>query len=99
MTKQSMYYVYLMTNYTNTVIYTSVTNNLIKRIYEHKNKLIKGFTEKYNINKLVYYEEFTDIKFAIAREKQIKSGSRKKKIDLIIKDNPKYQDLYNKIIV
>jgi len=96
--QSKQYYVYLMTNYTNTVIYTGVTGNIIKRIYEHKNKLVRGFTKRYNINKLVYFESFDDINTAIVREKQIKSGSRQKKIDLILKENPHFEDLYPKII-
>jgi len=82
-----------MTNKLNRVLYTGVTNDLEKRVYEHKSKLIEGFTKKYNVNKLVYYEEFDDINEAIAREKQIKSGSRQKKIDLIAKMNPAWKDL------
>ncbi|NVM25158.1 MAG: GIY-YIG nuclease family protein, partial [Desulfobacterales bacterium] len=74
------YYVYIMTNKHNTVLYTGVTNNLKKRVYEHKEKLVEGFTEKYNITKLVYYEVFEDPGNAISREKQIKAGSRQKKI-------------------
>lgn len=70
------YYIYIMTNKNNTVIYTGVTNNLKRRVYEHKEKLASGFTEKYNINKLVYYEIFNNVNNAIAREKQIKGGSR-----------------------
>jgi len=92
------YFVYLLMNKTNTVIYTGVTNNLVRRIYEHKNKLKPGFTSKYNVNKLVYYEIFGDVKEAIKREKQIKAGSREKKIDLIIKGNPGYLDLYESIL-
>ena len=92
------YSVYLMTNRSNRVIYTGITSDLIKRVYEHKNKLVRGFTEKYNVDKLVYFEQFTDPRSAIAREKQIKAGSRKKKIDLIEKGNPNYNDLYNEII-
>jgi|SRR3989344_799831 len=87
-------YIYLMTNLANTVLYTGVTNNLQRRVYEHKEKLIKGFTEKYRITKLVYYEEFNDIEDAILREKQIKGGSRKKKIDLIKSINSEFRDLY-----
>jgi putative endonuclease len=87
-------YVYLLTNKTDNVIYTGVTNDLQKRIYEHKQSLIKGFTSKYNTNKLVYYEAFDDIESAISREKQIKSGSRQKKISLIESINPGYKDLY-----
>jgi putative endonuclease len=88
-------YIYLMTNNANTVIYTGVTNNLQKRIFEHKEKLVEGFTKKYNIVKLVYFEQFDDIKNAIEREKQIKGGSRKKKINLIKSINPEFKDLYN----
>jgi len=82
-----------MTNKLHRVLYTGLTNDLEKRVYEHKSKLIEGFTKKYNVNKLVYYEEFDDINDAIAREKQIKSGSRQKKIDLIAKMNPAWKDL------
>jgi len=84
-----------MTNKTNTVLYTGITNNLKRRIYEHKNKLLSGFTKKYNINKLVYYEIFDNSYYAIQREKQIKGGSRKKKIELIKKFNPNFNDLYD----
>ena len=82
-----------MTNKGNSVLYTSVTNNLERRVYENKNKVVDGFTGRYNINKLVYFEEYNNINDAIAREKQIKGGSRKKKIELIEKDNPKWRDL------
>ena len=88
-----------MTNKLNTVLYVGVTDDLIKRVYQHKNKLAPGFTSKYNINKLVYYEVFEDINKAIVREKQIKGGSRKKKINLIRKMNPEFKDLYDDIIV
>jgi len=87
-------YVYLMTNSNNTVIYTGVTNNLKSRVFQHKNKVIKGFTEKYNVTKLVYYEIFDNSYNAISREKQIKAGPRKKKIDLINKVNSRWKDLY-----
>ena len=83
-----------MTNKRNTVLYTGVTNNLIRRVYEHKEKMIDGFTKKYNITKLVYYEVLEDIEAAISREKQIKSGSRQKKIDLINNFNRQWKDLY-----
>lgn len=86
-----------MTNKINTVLYTGITGDLIKRAYEHKQKLVEGFTKKYNINKLVYYEIFDDPENAIAREKQIKAGSRKKKIALIQNKNPEWKDLYNEI--
>jgi putative endonuclease len=92
------YYIYILTNQHNTVFYVGVTNNLIRRVYEHKNKLVKGFTSKYNINKLVYYEVFSDVRDAIYREKQIKSWSRKKKIEMIEKFNPEWKDLYEEII-
>jgi len=88
------YYVYIMTNRKNTVLYIGVTNNLIRRIYEHKEKLVDGFAKKYNITKLVYYEVFEDIENAISREKQLKAGSRQKKIDLIDRMNRGWRDLY-----
>ncbi len=86
-----------MTNPKNTVLYTGVTNDLKKRVYEHREKLLDGFTKKYNIAKLVYYEVFRDSYNSIVREKQIKGGSREKKIDLIDSFNPKWQDLYDKL--
>lgn len=92
------YYVYILTNKYNTVLYTGVTNDLVRRVYEHANHLVKGFTERYNVTKLVYYESTESIESAILREKQIKDGSRKKKLDLINSFNPKWEDLYNKII-
>ncbi|MDH3975869.1 MAG: GIY-YIG nuclease family protein [Deltaproteobacteria bacterium] len=91
------FYVYIMTNKHNRVLYTGVTNNLQRRIYEHKGKLVKGFTTKYNINKLVYYEVFEDSYNAISREKQIKAGSRKKKLVLIETMNPEWKDLYDEL--
>ncbi len=87
----------MLTNKINTVVYTGVTSELKARVYQHKEKLIKGFTSKYNINKLVYYEVYDNIEDAILREKQIKAGSRQKKIELIIKSNPEYKDLYDQI--
>ena len=87
-----------MTNKTNRVLYTGVTNNLLRRIYEHKEKLNEGFTKRYNVNKLVYYEIFTDPLSAITREKQIKAGSRKKKLNMITNMNPEWKDLYNELI-
>lgn len=83
-----------MTNKNNTVIYTGVTNNLRRRVFEHKEKLTSGFTKKYNINKLIYYEIFDNVNNSITREKQIKGGSRQKKIDLITDMNPEWKDLY-----
>ena len=79
----NQYYVYIMTNKVNTVLYTGITNDIRRRVYEHRQKLIEGFTKKYNIVKLVYYEAFADCTSAIQREKQIKAGSRKKKEKLI----------------
>jgi putative endonuclease len=87
-------YVYLITNKTNSVIYTGVTSDLKKRIYEHKEKLIEGFTKKYNIQKLVYFETHDDITNAILREKQIKGGSRAKKLKMTRLSNPEFRDLY-----
>ena len=87
-----------MFNSRNGTLYTGVTNNLIRRIYEHKNKLVAGFTKKYNIDKLGYYEIYTDIIDAIKREKQIKGGSRKAKLKLIETMNPNWEDLYNQLI-
>ncbi len=86
-------YLYFMTNKNNTVIYVGVTSNLLKRVYQHKTKTYKGFTSKYNCDKLVYFEEFGDINQAISREKQIKGGSRKRKEDLINSNNPEWKDL------
>ena len=88
-----IYYVYMMTNKNNSVIYTGVTDDLSRRVYQHKDKLIKGFTSKYNVIKLVYYEEYEYIYDAIAREKQIKGGSRQKKIELIESINKEWEDL------
>ena len=88
-----MYYVYIITNKTKTVLYTGVTNNLSRRIYEHKNKLIDGFTKNYNVDTLVYYEPYNDIKFALRREKQIKNLLRRKKEELINSINPDWNEL------
>ena len=99
MTKQSKnYYIYIITNKKNGTLYTGVTNNLIRRIYEHKNKLVEGFSKKYLLDKLVYYEQYSTIEDAILREKQIKGGSRKKKLDLINNFNKEWNDLYEIII-
>ena len=87
-----------MTNDRNTVLYVGVTANLLKRAWEHKNNVVKGFTQKYNVHKLVYYEVFDAIESAIMREKQLKAGSRKKKEELINKKNPEWRDLYEEII-
>ena len=87
-------YVYLLTNKSNSVVYTGVTGDLQKRVYEHREGLVDGFTKKYNVKKLVYYELADNIEEAIAREKQIKAGSRRKKMDLIRSMNPGFRDLY-----
>ena len=87
------YYVYILTNSRNTVLYIGVTNDLARRISEHKLKLIKGFTSKYNIDKLVYYETFSDPNQAIHREKELKGWLRSKKISLINSVNPDFKDL------
>ncbi len=92
------YYIYILTNKHNRVLYTGVTNDLARRVYEHKNHLYKGgFTAKYNVDKLVYYEHFSHIDVAIHSEKQIKAGSRKKKLVLINKLNPQWNDLYEQL--
>lgn len=90
---QNQFFVYIITNKNNTVLYTGMTNNLTRRIYEHKNKLIDGFSKKYNCEKLVWYEIHETSFNAIAREKQLKAGSRKKKIELIEKLNHDWEDL------
>ena len=92
MTREKQYYVYIMTNRSRT-LYTGVTGDLVRRVYEHKNKLVDGFTRKYNITKLVYYEVTDEITSAIAREKQIKGWLRKKKIALVESMNPEWKDL------
>ncbi len=91
--------VYMMTNFNNTVIYTGVTSDLIRRVYEHKNLLDpKSFTFKYKVTKLVYFESFNSIEEAIAREKQIKGGSRRKKEMIINSINPNWKDLWDDIL-
>ena len=87
------YYVYLLTNWNNKVIYVGITNDLERRIYEHKEKFVKGFTEKYNVNKLVYYEQTPDINAALNREKEIKKWRREKKNRLVVNTNPLWRDL------
>jgi len=87
-----------MTNKRNKVLYTGVTGDLIKRVYEHKEKFVSGFTAKYKVNKLVYYEVFDNIINAISREKQIKAGFREKKIELVNSMNDKWNDLYDTLL-
>ena len=90
-----MYYIYILTNKTHSVLYTGVTNDLSRRIAEHRQKLNpKSFTSKYNLTKLVFFESTSDVNVAIAREKQIKGGSREKKLRLISEMNPQWLDLY-----
>lgn len=90
---ENQYYVYLLTNWNNKVIYIGITSDLKRRLYEHRNKLIKGFTEKYNVTKLVYFETTTDVTSAIIREKEIKKWRREKKNKLVETTNPEWKDL------
>ena len=92
------YYIYIVTNKPNGVLYIGVTNDLIRRTFEHKNHLAKGFTSKYNLEILVWFEQTEDVNAAIAREKQLKNWHRKWKIDLIGQKNPSWQDLYQSIV-
>jgi len=87
------YYVYLLTNWNHRVLYTGVTNDLERRLYEHKHELVDGFTKRYHVHKLVYFETTTDVRAAIEREKQIKSWSREAKNKLIYENNPDWNDL------
>ncbi len=91
------YCVYIMTNINNTTLYVGVTNNLMRRVVEHKNHIIMGFSTKYKLHKLVYYEVTSDINEAIHREKQIKGGSRRKKIEIINNLNPEWKDLFKEL--
>ena len=88
-----MYYTYILTNWDNTVMYVGMTNDLSRRLYEHKNHLLPGFTDKYNVEKLVYYESTSDVKAVIEREKQLKRWSRIKKNRLVESMNPEWKDL------
>jgi putative endonuclease len=94
MVSENRYFVYLMTNWNDRVMYIGVTNDLTRRVYEHKNKLVRGFTDKYNVSKLVYFEETIDVRSAIAREKQIKKWRREKKDALVVSLNPEWKDLW-----
>jgi len=91
------YYIYMLTNKYRNVLYIGVTNDLIRRVYEHKNKLTRGFTQRYNVDCLVYYEVYDDIAAAIEREKQIKGWTREKKNKLVNTFNLQWADLYNEI--
>ena len=88
-----MYFVYILSNWNNNVLYIGVTSNLERRLYEHRNHLADGFTDKYNVTKLVYYEHTSDVRSAISREKQLKGWTRAKKIALISSSNPGWIDL------
>jgi putative endonuclease len=90
---EKIYAVYLLTNWNNKVMYVGMTNNLERRLYEHKHKLVEGFTQKYNVDKLVYFETTTDALAAIEREKQIKKWRREKKNQLVVSVNPGWEDL------
>ena len=98
MNNERYYYVYILFSDKNGTLYVGVTNDIVKRVWEHKNHVVEGFTSKYNVSKLGYYEVFNDINEAIKREKQLKSGNRKRKLDLIETNNPEWHDLYNEII-
>ncbi len=89
---------YIMTNWKNTALYTGVTNDLIRRVYEHKEKLVEGFTKRYNLTKLVYYEVAATAEAAILREKQLKAGSRQKKVELVEELNKTWSDLYAELL-
>jgi len=91
-------YIYILTNKNNTTLYIGVTSDLIKRVWEHKNKFVEGFSKKYNLTKLVYYQNCENIESAILREKQLKAGSRAKKEKLINSINLEWRDLYDEII-
>ena len=91
---QNKYYVYILSNWNNKVIYIGMTSNLERRIYEHRNKILPGFTNKYNVNKLVYFETVNDVTIAIAREKEVKKWRREKKNALIESMNPNWEELY-----
>ncbi|HAB54467.1 MAG: hypothetical protein A2315_17225 [Ignavibacteria bacterium RIFOXYB2_FULL_35_12] len=93
------FFIYILTNWNNKVIYTGVTNNLVRRIYEHRNKVIDGFTKKYNLSKLVYFEPTHDIISAINREKEIKKWRREKKNKLVESMNPSWKDLANELFI
>jgi putative endonuclease len=88
------YYVYILASRKNGVLYIGVTNNLLKRVNQHKNNLVKGFSHNFNVHKLVYYEQTADVRSAIIREKQLKKWNRSWKIELIEKENPEWRDLY-----
>lgn len=92
-----IYYVYILTNERSTVLYIGVTNNLVRRTYEHRNGLVEGFSKRYNVKKLVYYEETGDVRAALEREKELKKWRRQWKLELIKRNNPDFADLYGSI--
>jgi putative endonuclease len=94
---KKQYYVYILTNQRHTVLYTGVTSDLLRRIFEHREKRTPGFASRYNVDKLVYYQVTEDAAAPITREKQIKAGSRRKKLDLIAGMNPEWRDLYDEL--
>lgn len=98
MSEEKQYYVYILFSKRNGSLYIGVTNDIVKRIWQHKNKFFDGYTKNYNVDKLGYYEIFNDVNYAIAREKQLKAGNRKKKLELIEVNNPNWVDLYYDII-
>ena len=91
--KYKLYFVYILSNKSNNVTYIGITNNLVRRVYEHKNKMVEGFTSKYNVDKLIYYEEYKETEYALKREKQLKGWTKLKKANLINKLNPEWKDL------
>ncbi len=99
MTGRKTFYIYILSNKHNTVLYTGMTNDLIRMVYEHKNKLIEGFTKRYNITKLLYYELTESVESAILREKQVKDYRRDKKFEMVRQMNPEMRDLYSKLVM
>ena len=92
------YYVYVLASQRNGTLYVGVTSNLLKRIWEHKNKVIQGFTQKYSVDKLVYFEQYRDPENAIKREKRLKNYNRQWKLELVEKENPEWRDLYTELV-
>lgn len=95
--EEKYFYIYILANKNGKVLYVGVTNDLVRRTWEHKEKMVDGFTKKYNVDRLLCYETYEDAYSAISREKQLKAGSRKKKVQLINSVNPKWNDLYAEI--
>jgi len=95
---ERQFHVYILTNSRHTVLYTGVTSDLVRRVYEHRTKATRGFSSRYNVEKLVWFEEASSAANAITREKQIKAGSRQRKCELITRHNPDWRDLYPEIV-